>query len=86
VSSANNARAADRDELFAYEARRDGRTIVRLRGTRGDGSAVTVLAEVTPAGADEPTRRPFAFTTREHAMRFVDEALATLEYIGCTVL
>jgi hypothetical protein len=74
--------------LFAYEARKEGRTVAVLRGVEGVNGAVTVETEVfpvtAPANAD-PQVRPYAFPTREQAARFVDEALLALEYLGCTL-
>lgn len=75
--------------LFTYELRRDGRRVALLRGVAAPDGGVVVQAEVTPhqaGGADAPVRRPFPFPTREHARRFVDEALVVFEYLGCDVV
>ena len=76
------------DALFAYEARREGRTVAILRGVAGVNGAVTVETEVYPVTAPrdaDPQVRPYAFPNREQATRFVDEALLALEYLGCTL-
>ena len=76
------------DALFAYEARKEGRTVAVLRGVAGVNGAVTVETEVFPVTAPattDPQMRPYAFANREQAARFVDEALLALEYLGCTL-
>jgi hypothetical protein len=40
---------------------------------------------VNDAAGAPPTTRPFAFSTPEHARRFVEDALVSLEYLDCTV-
>ena len=87
--SAAPARAVAPDELFVREVRRDGRPLVVLRGLRSAAGGVTVETEVYPAGVKpdiEPRSRPFAFATREQALRFVDDALDSLEYLNCHVV
>ena len=84
------ARKAATDELFAYEgqARREGRTVAVLRGTAGDNGSVVVETEIFPVTApanSDPQMRPFTFPTRDQAIRFVDEALLALEYLGCVL-
>jgi hypothetical protein len=74
--------------LFAYEARKEGRTVALLRGIAGVNGAVTVETEIYPvtaAATADPQVRPYAFPSREQATRFVDEALLALEYLGCTL-
>ncbi len=76
-------------EIFVYRAHRDGRPVVILRGMQSPGSnGLVIEAEVHPveAGARGPVlRRPYRFTSRDQAMRFVDEALLALEYLDCSV-
>jgi hypothetical protein len=87
--SAAPVRAVPPDELFIREVRREGRSLVVLRGVRNEAGGVTVETEVYPAGAKpgiEPRLRPFAFATREQALRFVDDALDSLEYLNCHVV
>jgi len=82
------ARQNGSGSLFAYVARKEGRTVAVMRGIAGVNGAVTVETEVypvtAPANAD-PQVRPYAFSSREQATRFVDEALLALEYLGCTL-
>ena len=80
--------AREDDYLFAYEARKEGRTVAVLRGLAGVNGAVTVETKVYPVTAPanaEPQVRPYAFPTREQARRFVDEAILALEYLGCVL-
>jgi hypothetical protein len=87
--SAAAARAVPPAELFVREVRRDGRPLVVLRGVADESGGVTVEAEVYPAGTKpgiEPRRRPYMFTSREQALRFVDDALDALEYLNCHVV
>jgi hypothetical protein len=75
--------------LFAHEVRKDGRRVAILRGVESDAGGVTVEAEVFPVASKpdaEPRRRPFAFATREQALRFVADALDSLEYLGGVVV
>ncbi len=74
--------------VFSYEARREGRTVATLRGVAAEDGSVTVETEVFPVTAPanaEPQTRPFRFATREQAIRFADEAVLTLEYLGCVL-
>ncbi len=74
-------------ELFVREARKEGRTVVVMRGVSGD-TGVTVEAEIYPITAPanaEPQRRPYPFPSRGDAERFADQALLALQYLGCTV-
>ena len=78
---------ADGGMLFASGARKDGKPIALLRGVP-DGDAVAVEVDVYPSSqlVVEPLRRgPYRFETREAALRFVNEALLALEYLGCTI-
>jgi hypothetical protein len=87
--SAAPVRAVPPAEFFLREVRKDGRPLVVLRGVQNDTGGVTVETEVFPAGAKpgiEPRLRPFAFATREQALRFVDDALDSLEYLNCHVV
>ena len=78
---------ADDGTLFASGARKDGKPIALIRGVQ-EGDAIAVEVDVYPSSqlVVEPLRRgPYRFETREAALRFVDEALLALEYLGCTV-
>ncbi len=75
-------------ELFVREARKEGRTVVVLRGVPGRKTGVTVEADIYPITAPasaEPQRRPYAFPSRSDAERFAEQALLALQYLGCTV-
>jgi hypothetical protein len=68
-------------------ARKDGRQVVTLRRTGGDGQVV-VECEVYPVNSlrVEPIRPgPYTFATEEEANAFVEETGRTLEYLGCTI-
>jgi hypothetical protein len=82
------ARNNGNGEVFSYEARREGRTVAVIRGVTGADGSVTVETQVfpvtAPANAD-PQTRPFVFRTREQAIRFADEAVLALEYLGCNL-
>jgi hypothetical protein len=82
------ARKTSRDELFTYEARREGRTVAVLRGTTGDNGSVVVETEIFPVTApanSDPQTRELTFPNREQARRFADETILTLEYLGCVL-
>ena len=72
-------------ELFVRHAKRDGRSVARLRAIdRGD--ACVVEAEVFPAGATEPMRAgPYTFADAGLATAFVTEAVESLLYLGCDI-
>ena len=76
-------------EISFHEIRREGRPLVTLR-TVVTGAGTVVEADVYPLTSDgtatEPLRRPFPFATPTQAGRFVDEALSSLEYLGCSVV
>ena len=74
--------------LFAYEARRQARVVIRLVATEADVDRIRVAAEIYPVDVpetNEPQRRFYDFPTRQKAQAFADEALLALEYLGCTV-
>jgi|1186.fasta_scaffold1264386_1 hypothetical protein len=72
--------------IFVYTASRDGSTVMELSGYEA-GDGVTVEAEIYPVrrGDARMQRRSHVFPTRELAKKFVDEALITFEYMGCTI-
>ncbi|MSO94300.1 MAG: hypothetical protein EXQ81_00720 [Thermoleophilia bacterium] len=73
--------------LLEHEVRRDGRVIATLRAHYTE-TGVTVESRVFPVtenGGTTALNRPFAFSTIDHARRFVDEALVAFEYLNCTV-
>ncbi len=72
-------------ELFVRHAKRDGRSVARLRAIDRGGSCV-VEAEVFPAGATEPVHAgPYTFADAGQATAFVTEAVESLLYLGCDV-
>ena len=74
-------------QLFVRHARKDDRTVVALRGIdRGDECIVQV--DVYPTGAvglDPMPLGPYTFENLDEAVRFTEEALLALEYLGCSV-
>jgi hypothetical protein len=74
-------------QLFVRHARKDDRTVVALRGIdRGDECIVQV--DVYPTGAvglDPMPLGPYTFDNLDEAVRFTEEALLALEYLGCSV-
>lgn len=73
--------------LYSHVIRRDGRIIATLQGMES-GEGVNVESEVFPvtAGDDEPgLKRTFSFPSREHALRFVDDAIVAFEYLNCVI-
>jgi hypothetical protein len=82
------ARNGSNGVMFSYEARREGRTVAVIRGLTASDGSVTVETEVYPVTAAanvDPQTRPYTFRTREQAMRFADEAVMALEYLGCVL-
>jgi hypothetical protein len=68
------------------EATRDGQRVVRLRCYDGQNGNSLVEAEVTPLGGGETVKRgPYRFATAHEAFRFIQEAVLTLQYLGCAV-
>jgi hypothetical protein len=75
-------------EVFRYEARHDGRTIVVLQGVEAASGGLDVETEAYPVGQKPdgpPLRRTFSFPTHEKARRFADDVLTALEYQNCVV-
>ena len=93
-----NARAAaasptpaslPRTELYAYQVRREGRIVARLRALGAADGSVLVETEVHPVNrpaGEDGIARPFEFPDADYARRFVDEALLALEYLNCDVV
>lgn len=79
--------AASERPLLEHEILRDGRVVAKLLAHRTP-AGVTVESTVYPiteANGVEGLKRPFTFSTVDHARRFVDEALVAFEYLNCTV-
>lgn len=72
-------------ELFARHAKRDGRSIVRLRAV-DYGDSCVVETEVFPGSQDAATTAgPYTFADAHQATAFVTEAVESLMYLGCDV-
>jgi hypothetical protein len=68
------------------EAVRDGQRVALLRCFDGPEGGSVVEAEITAQSGGDPVRRgPYQFPNAHEAFRFVQEALLTLQYLGCTV-
>ncbi len=72
-------------ELFVRHAKRDGRSVARLRAV-GRSDSCVVEAEVFPLGQSEPVRPGlYTFADAAQATAFVTEAVESLLYLGCDV-
>jgi hypothetical protein len=68
-------------------ARKDDRTVVALRGI-DHGDECVVQVDVYPTGAvglEPMPLGPYSFENLDEAVRFTEEALLALEYLGCSV-
>lgn len=85
---AEPANAGPARELFRYEARREGRVVVVMTASLvADGAVVeTEIYPVTGVAGQDPVHRPFTFTSPEVALRFAEETLVALEYLGCGIV
>jgi hypothetical protein len=72
-------------ELFVRHAKRDGRSVARLRAVDYGGSCI-VEAEVFPGAGDSAVSAgPYTFADAAQATAFVTEAVESLLYLGCDV-
>ena len=72
-------------ELFVRHAKRDGRSVARLRAV-DYGASCIVEAEVFPgAGETAIAAGPYTFADATQATAFVTEAVESLLYLGCDV-
>jgi hypothetical protein len=63
-----------------------GDRVVAIVRCYDDHPGTSVEAEVTPANGADPVRRgPYRFASAHEAFRFVQEAMLTFEYLGCTI-
>jgi hypothetical protein len=72
--------------LFAYDVSKEDRVVTRLYGFASDDQKVRVAAETYSCTAREDTAPEwlfFDFPTHDRALRFADEVLLALEYLGC---
>jgi len=65
-------------------AKRDGRSVARLRAVDYGGPCV-VEAEVYPSRGGTMTAGPYTFADAHHATAFVTEAVESLMYLGCDI-
>jgi hypothetical protein len=73
-------------ELFVRHAKRDGRSVVRLRAV-DHGDTCVVETEVYPADGRDVTRPgPYTFANSREATTFVTEAVESLMALGCEIL
>ena len=89
AAAADESQSLPRRELYAYQVRREGRVVARLRALGADDGSVLVETEVLPLNrppGEEGIARPFEFPDADYARRFVDEALLALEYLNCEVV
>jgi hypothetical protein len=71
-------------ELFVRHAKRDGRSVARLRAI-DHGDSCVVEAEVFPAQGGATAPGPYTFADAHQATAFVTEAVESLMYLGCDV-
>jgi hypothetical protein len=78
---------APAQQLFVRHVRKDDRTVIALRAVdHGDQCVVEVDVYPTTTGGLEPMALgPYSFESLDEAVRFTEEALLALEYLGCTV-
>jgi hypothetical protein len=68
------------------EATHDGKWVAMIRCYDGEGGTSIVEAEVTPVSGGSAIRRgPYTFATAHEAFRFMQEAVLTLQYLGCAI-
>ena len=68
------------------EATHDWKFVAAIRCYDGEGGTSIVEDEVTPVGGGDPIRRgPYTFATAQEAFRFMQEAVLTLQYLGCAI-
>lgn len=72
-------------ELFTRHAKRDGRSVVRLRAF-DYGDTFVVETEVFPgANGTALAAGPYTFPDAQQATAFVTEAVESLMYLGCDI-
>jgi hypothetical protein len=81
------SRAVEARELFVRHAKKDGRSVARLKAI-DYGDSCIVEAEIYPVGArnSKPMQPgPYTFADSQQATAFVTEAVEALMYLGCDV-
>ena len=75
--------------VFTYRATKGEMVVLELFGLEDPTSAqVRVLAHVRNVRATmerPPHRMLHSFANRDHARQFADDAILSLEYLGCTI-
>jgi len=83
VSLLRHQQAAGR-ELFMRHAKREGRSVAKLRAI-DYGDSCVVETEVFPVHGDAVQPGPYTFADAHQATAFVTEAVESLMYLGCDV-
>ena len=71
-------------ELFTRHAKREGRSVAKLRAI-DYGDSCIVESEVYPANGNPVQAGPYTFADAHQATAFVTEAVESLMYLGCDV-
>jgi 2-keto-4-pentenoate hydratase len=71
-------------ELFARHAKREGRSVARIRAI-DYGDSCVVETEIYPTQGDTVQAGPYTFADAHQAIAFVTEAVESLMYLGCDV-
>jgi 2-keto-4-pentenoate hydratase len=71
-------------ELFQRHAKREGRSVARIRAV-DYGNSCVVETEVYPSQGDPVQAGPYTFADAHQATAFVTEAVESLMYLGCDV-
>jgi hypothetical protein len=71
-------------ELFTRHAKREGRSVAKLRAI-DYGDSCVVETEVYPVDGNVMQPGPYTFADAHQATAFVTEAVESLMYLGCDV-
>ena len=71
-------------ELFTRHAKREGRSVARLKAI-DYGDSCVVETEVFPVQGGTIQAGPYTFADAHQATAFVTEAVESLMYLGCDV-
>jgi len=83
VSLLRQQQAAGR-ELFMRHAKREGRSVAKIRAV-DYGDSCVVETEVFPVQGGTVQPGPYTFADAHQATAFVTEAVESLMYLGCDV-
>jgi hypothetical protein len=68
------------------EAEHGGQCVAQIRFYDGENGTSIVEAQLTPVGSADAIRRgPYTFANANDAIRFMQEAVLALQYLGCSV-